>query len=246
VTSLTGSLFLLTDKPEVYLTDIADPAKRATPVLFTYPGQIFDVDPSRSQHLDRVDVEVSGSGPRIFDASRTPSVHLFLMEINKPFEKWVLLGRTGGDFEAIPFRELGLDAEKEFNVFEFWSKRLIGSFAGSFAPGEIDPEFNCQLFCIRERLDHPQVVATSRHITCGGYDLEDVRWGDNSLTGKSRVVADDPYILYITEPSGFTLKKASINRDEARKVEKNEGLVQISFLPTENTIITWKVEFEKD
>jgi hypothetical protein len=246
VTSLTGSLFLLTDKPEVYLTDIVDPAKRATPVLFTYPGQIFDVDPSRSQHLDRVDVEVSGSGPRIFDASRTPSAHLFLMEINKSFENWALLGRTGGDFEIIPFRELGLDADKEYNVFEFWSKRLIGSFTGSFPPGEIDPEFNCQLFCIRERSDHPQIVATNRHITCGGYDLEHVRWGDNSLTGKSRVVANDPYILYLTEPSGFTLEDVSIDGAKILEVEKMGGLRQVSFLPTENTTVNWKLEFKND
>jgi hypothetical protein len=246
VTSLTGSLFLLTDKSEVYLTDIADPAKRATPVLFTRPGQIFDVDPSRSQYLDLVDVEVSGSGPRIFDASRTPSVHLFLMEINKSFENWILLGRTGGDFETIPFQELGLDSDKEFYVFEFWSKRLAGSFSGNFSPGEIDPKYNCQLFCIRERLDHPQVVATNRHITCGGYDLEDARWGDNSLTGKSRVVANDPYILYISEPSGFTLKEVSIEGAKIREVEKMGGLRQISFLPIGSTLITWKVEYKKD
>ncbi len=246
VTSLTGSLFLLTDKPEVYLTDIADPAKRAAPVLFTYPGQVFDVDPSRSQHLDRVDGEVSGSGPRIFDASRTPSVHLFLMEINKSFEKWMLLGRTGGKFETIPFKELGLDADKEYYVFEFWSKKLAGSFSGSFFPGEIDPKYNCQLFCIRERLDRPQVLATGRHITCGGYDLEDVRWGDNALSGKSRVVADDPTSLYISEPSGFTLKDASIDGANILKVEKTGGLVQISFLPADNTTVNWKLEYEKD
>ena len=246
VTSLTGSLFLLTDKPEVYLTDTADPAKRAAPVLFTYPGQIFDVDPSRSQHLDRVDGEVSGSGPRIFDASRTPSVHLFLLEISKPFENWMLLGRTGGRFETIPFPELGLDAEKEYYVFEFWSKRLAGSFSGSFSPGEIDPKYNCQLFCIRERLDRPQVLATSRHITCGGYDLEDVRWGDGVLAGKSRVVANDPSSLYITEPPGFTLKEASIDGAKILKVEKSGGLIQIAFLPEESTIASWRLEYEKD
>lgn len=246
VTSLTGSLFLLTDKPEVYLTDIVDPAKRAAPVLFTYPGQIFDVDPSRSQHLDRVDGEVSGSGPRIFDASRTPSVHLFLMEINKPFENWMLLGRTGGNFDTISFSELGLDADKEFYVFEFWSKRLAGSFSGSFSPGKIDPKYNCQLFCIRERLTRPQVVATSRHITCGGYDLEDVRWGDGVLSGKSRVVANDPYILYIVEPSGFALEEASIDGAKILKVEKSGELVQIAFLPVESTSVNWKLEYEKD
>lgn len=245
VTSLTGSLFLLTDKPEVYLTDIADPAKRATPVLFTYPGQIFDVDPSRSQHLDRVDVEVSGSGPRIFDASRTPSVHLFLLEINKPFGNWILLGRTGGHFETIPFQELGLDADKEFYVFEFWSKSLIGNFSGNFSPGKIDPKFNCQLFCIRERQTHPQVIATSRHITCGGYDLEDTNWNGTSLSGKSTVVTGETYVLYVTEPQGFSLKDASCEGAEIRKVEKRDALRQISILSKENGTIPWKVEFEK-
>jgi len=246
VTSLTGSLFLLTDKPEVYRTEIVEPAKRAVPVLFTQPCQIFDVDPSRSKHLDRVDVEVSGSGPRIFDASRTPSVHLFLMEINKPFENWMLLGRTGGEYELIPFEELGLqsDSNKEYYVFEFWSKRLIGNFSGGFPPGKIDAKYNCQLFCIRERLDHPQVVATNRHITCGGYDLEDVRWINNTLSGKSRLVGNDSYILYLTEPSGFAFKNASCEGAEIENVQNKGGLMQISILSETNASISWKVEFE--
>jgi hypothetical protein len=246
VTSLTGSLFLLTDKPEVYRADIVEPAKRAVPVLFTRPCQIFDVDPSRSNHLDRVDVEVSGSGPRIFDASRTPAVHLFLMEINKPFENWVLLGRTGGEYEIFPFEELGLEpnSDKEYYIFEFWSKRMIGNFSGSFPPGKIDPKYNCQLFCIRERLDHPQVMATNRHITCGGYDLEDVCWTNNTLSGKSRLVGNDSYILYLTEPSGFAFKNASCEGAEVANIQKKGGLIQISILSKTNATLSWKVEFE--
>ncbi len=246
VTSLTGSLFLLTDRPEVYRTDIVDPARRAAPVLYTYPGQVFDVDPSRSQHLARVDVEVSGSGPRIFDASRTPSVHLFLMEINKPFENWMLLGRTGGDDWVIPFSELGLEADKELYVFEFWSKSLMGSFKESFRPGGIDPQYNCQLFCIRERQPHPQVIATNRHITCGGYDLEDVVWKDTTLSGKSAVVAGDTYILYVSEPQGFALKDTSCEGAEIQEIEKGDGLIQISILPLENRTVSWRVDFEKN
>ena len=40
VTSLTGSLFLLTDKPERYLSEYAEPARRTVPVLMTVPGQL--------------------------------------------------------------------------------------------------------------------------------------------------------------------------------------------------------------
>lgn len=45
-TSVTGSLFMLTDKPEVYQTELAEPAKRSLPILFTLPGQVYDVDPT--------------------------------------------------------------------------------------------------------------------------------------------------------------------------------------------------------
>ncbi len=243
-TSLTGSLFLLTDKPEVYLTPIVEPAKRATPVLFTYPGQVFDVDPSRFENLLRVDVEVSGSGPRVFDASREPKVHLFLLEINKPFENWMLLGRTGGEFENIPFSEIGLESYEEYYVFEFWSKRLMGSFQGSFFPGKIDPRFNCQLFCIRKRQSRPQVIATNRHITCGGYDLEDVGWDGNALTGRSRLVGRDTYILYVTEPAGFSIQSASCSKGaKVLKTERQDGLILVFIQSEKNSTISWKLQF---
>jgi len=103
VTSLTGSLMLLTDKPEVYRTPAVEPAKRSAPVLFTLPGQIFDVDPSRSQNLWRVDTEVSGKEPKVFDAGLVPVCHLYLLEVNRPFEDWMVLGRTGGENAAIKF-----------------------------------------------------------------------------------------------------------------------------------------------
>ena len=244
-TSLTGSLFLLTDKPEVYLTPIIEPAKRATPVLFTYPGQVFDVDPSRSENLFRVDVEVSGSGPRVFDASREPKVHLFLLEINKSFGSWMLLGRTGGDFESIPFSEAGLAPDQEYYVFEFWSKRLMGSFQGSFSPGKINPRFNCQLFCIRKRLSRPQVIATNRHITCGGYDLEKLDWEEHVLTGRSRVVGGETYILYVTQPAGFSIQSASCSAGaRVLKTERQDGLTLVSIRSEKSATVSWKLQYE--
>jgi len=243
-TSLTGSLFLLTDKPEVYLTPMVEPAKRSTPVLYTYPGQVFDVDPSRSENLHRVDVEVSGSGPRVFDASREPKVHLFLLEINKPFGNWMLLGRTGGDFEDISFSELGLDPNQEYYVYEFWSKRLLGSFQRSFLPGKIDPRFNCQLFCIRRRLDRPQVIATNRHITCGGYDLETVYWDGSTLSGSSHLVGGDIYILYATEPPGYSLRSFWCGPEaEVLKTEKQGRLILVSIRSEKNSSVSWKLQF---
>jgi hypothetical protein len=187
VTSLTGSILLLTDKPSFYRTGDVRPANRAAPVLGTLPGQIFDVDPSRSDALDRVDTEVSGSGPRVFDAGLAPTCDLFLLEVNRSFEDWVVLGRTGESAAEIRFADLGLDPLKEYFVYEFWSDRLLGSFTGGFGPGPLDHVFRSQALIIRERRPHPQVVSTSRHVTGGGVDLADVRSRDEPSARHSPV-----------------------------------------------------------
>jgi hypothetical protein len=244
VTSLTGSILLLTDKPEVYRTEAVEPARRAAPVLLTRPGQIFDVDPSRSDALGRVGAEVSGSGPRVFDAGLQPTCDLFLLEIARPFEDWMVLGRTGESVREIRFADLGLDPGKEYYVFEYWTRRLLGSFSGSFAPGPLDPVFRSQALAIRERQPRPQVIATSRHVTCGGVDLADVRWADGKLSGKSVVVAGDPYELFLTEPEGYRMAKFDCPGATVFET-KNEGLmVRIKLLSGRSGTVEWTAGFK--
>jgi alpha-galactosidase len=245
VTSLTGSLFLLTDRPEVYRTPMAEPAKRAAPVLSTRPGQVYDVDPERSRYLHRAEVEVTGSGPRVFDAGRDPHVHLFLLEIERRFENWVLMGRTGGSFPVVPFADLGLDPEREYFVYEFWTRRLLGSFTGGFDPGGIDPRFHCQLFCIRARLDRPQIIATDRHITCGGHELDDVIWQDDALSGRSRLIQGDPYVLSVAEPPGYRFDGATCDgRAEVVRAETGGGLRRILIIPKKTSVVSWAIKYE--
>jgi hypothetical protein len=244
VTSLTGSLFMLTDKPERYHTEWVEAARRSIPVLFTLPGQLYDVDPSRSMFLERVDSEMSGSGERTFDASRNSPYDLFLLEINRMFENWVLLGRVGPSSPFIRFRDLGLDPEKEYLVFEFWTKAFRGSFTGGFEPGNIDQKFGCQLFCIRERQDHPQLLATSRHITCGSYELATLSWSDKTLSGVSTVISTEPYVLYILEPTGVIFKNAE-TEGAALVQTTRRGMVREVILKSEGSkTVTWRIKYE--
>jgi len=244
VTSLTGSILLLTDKPEVYRTDVIEPARRAAPVLGTVPGQIFDVDPSRSGELGRVDTEVSGSGSRVFDASLQPTCDLFLLEIVRPFESWAVLGRTGESVREIRFADVGLDATREYFVFEFWTKRLLGSFSGSFAPGPPDPHFRSQALAIREKTSHPQVLATGRHVTSGGVDLVDVRWSGGKLSGTSRVVAGDPYEIFLTEPEGYRLARFEAPGGAAAEIERNGAMVKVRWRPESSGTVEWLARFD--
>jgi alpha-galactosidase len=242
VTTLTGSLFMLTDKPELYRTPDVEPAKRTSPVLMTVPGQLYDVDPSRSSELARVDREVSGREPKPFDAGMTPAVDLFELEINRPFESWVVLGRTGTLEDTITFQDLGLDPQTPYVVFEFWEKRFLGSHTAAFAPGP-QPAANALAFIIRERLEHPQILATSRHVTGGGPDLKTVAWDGSSLTGRSLLVGGDRYDVYVTEPRGWTLDSFSCGPVPALAVEHRGGHAKAGCTAPASGEVSWSARF---
>jgi len=242
-TSLTGSVFMLTDKPEVYRTAAVEPAKRSLPVLFTRPGQVFDVDPSRSALLDRVNSELSGAGPRSLDADQREYCHLYMLEIEKTFDSWLVLGRTGGDEDKITFTELGLSTDHEYHVFEFWTKKYLGVFRGGFCFGQINPEYGCQLFCIRRKEDHPQLIATGRHISCGGYEIESVDWDGRKLSGVSNLVNGDLYEIYLYEPPGFDAKDVAVTGGELTENSKSGLVRKMTVRPEKSAKASWQVGY---
>jgi hypothetical protein len=157
----------------------------------------------------------------------------------------MVLGRTGGENTAIKFEDLGLDKEREYFVFEFWSRKLLGAFSGAFLPGEVDPKFNCQVFCIRERRAHPQILATNRHITGGGVDLVDVRWEGNRLSGKSRVVGGDVYELFISIPPGFAFNRAECDGAAVLEGQRDGAVLCLSLKSDQSREVAWAVLFQE-
>ena len=242
-TSLTGSLFMLTDKPEVYETERIEAAKRSLPVLFTLPGQLYDVDPSRSMNLDQIASTLSGDREKVFEGSRTSPYNLFLLEINRPWERWMVLGRTEAKKDVIHFRELGLKPGEEYLVFEFWTKTFLGSFAESFKPGPINAKYNNQVFCIRRKTGHPQVLATNRHISCGAVELSNVSWQADKLSGESKLVAGDPYELYIFEPENFTLKDYHFKGEKLIHTSKKGSVSTFKVISDTGGSLKWEIRY---
>lgn len=248
-TSLTGSLFMLTSRPEVYRTPLAEAARRTLPVPFTLPGQVYEVDGTKISQLGRVDTEVSGAGPRAFDADQQPYCHLYALDVNKSFEQWLVLGRTGGSPAEIGLTDLGLDPGREYLVFEYWSRRLLGAIPGTgilHFPA-IDPYFNCQVFILRTRQPHPQLVATGRHVTGGGVDLENVAWDGTVLSGESLLTAGDPYQLYLTCPAGYRYLDASAAGAGVQPPAAPAGhFLTVTLSSPESRRITWQIRFARE
>ena len=244
LTSLTGSVLMLTDQPEVYRTERVEAAKRTAPVLFTRPEQLYDVDPSRSALLALANTELSGSGPRPFDADQREVVSLYQLDIARPFEQWTVLARTRDEDDAIPLSELGLATGTDYVGFDFWTRRSLGVVRDTLWPGPIDSTFEVQVICLRRRAAHPQVLATGRHVTCGGPDLHDVAWSGDALSGESDIVAGDPYVLYLEEPAGFRF--AGVTAEGARVADQRfEGGMRVIRLESERGgTVRWRVRYD--
>jgi len=244
ITSLTGSLLMLTDPPAVYRTERVEAARRTSPVLFAQPGQIYDVEPSRSDAIGRASVEMSGSGPRSFDATQQLSTHyLYAVDVSRPYENWMVLARTGGDPGPIRFADIGLASDRDYVAFEFWTKSLLGTFQRAFTPGAVDPRFDVQAICLRQKTSHPQLVATNRHVACGATDVTDVRWAANALDGVSDVVANDPYEIYLTEPDGFTFADLRVTGAEVLSNQKVGALRVLRLRSAHNGPVQWNVTY---
>jgi hypothetical protein len=221
LTSLTGSLLMLTDKPSLYLGPEAFTAQRTAPVLVTRPGQVYDVDPSRTDRLWMVENEVSGAGPRPFEADQRLQQTLYQTDIARWFERWTVLARTTGAPATIAMADLGLDATREYVAFDFWGNRSLGVFKASLTLAPV-AEHDVQVLCLRERVDHPQLLSTNRHVTCGGVDVQDVRWEANALSGVSKGAVGEVAVLSVTEPVGWEAVAAESPEARAQLGERLE------------------------
>jgi len=246
--SMAGGQLLLSDKAEVYENDAnLEGVKRSSPILFTVPGQLYDYDPQKTDHLKqglRNDHGGANSGP--IDADQRGEVcPWWMLDINEPFESWTVLTRmnwqkTPLSRADVRFRDLGLPAAT-YSVFEFWSKKYLGDFNQSFVAKSLDPK-DIATYSIRKTLDRPQILSTSRHISQGGADLESVTWRVRTLSGTSKVVKGDPYSVYIRVPEGYSLRTAIFSGTRA-DIRVEDRLAEIKIVPEKTGSVSWRVEF---
>ncbi len=103
----------------------------------------------------------------------------FVMRVERPFASWSLVALFNPDLHApverrFSLRRLGLDPAQAYLAFDFWRQRLVGEvmneLALSIEPGSVT------LLALHAATGAPQLLSTSRHVTQGAIELEDVRW----------------------------------------------------------------------
>jgi hypothetical protein len=177
------------------------------------------------------------------------------MPIERPFGKWCVLAvfnytsKTSQDFFNFSTRldaakDLRLDSSKEYIVYEFWSKKLIGTFKGSFVTRPLNP-YDCDIYSIVEKQNRPVLISTSRHIRQMAFDIKDMGYdsGKKILSGISRAVKGDPYQLRIYIPDGFKAKRVQLSDSLTATIKTEGNLLTADFISPTGNDISWKIFF---
>jgi len=236
ICSIAGAVLMVSDKVEVYKDDLnIEGMKRSSPVLPTVPAQTYD--PGHQSDT------------------------WWLQEIDRPFDHWSVLSRIQWakkrepewkfDLKGVPpqevkFADLGLEPDREYVVFEYWTQKFIGKAKGAFTAPAMDTNNGMQVFAIRETRAYPWVLSTTRHLSQGGVCLMDEKWdqASSSLSGKSKVVAGDPYVLTIHLPAGFKLKAAAVAGEKA-EIASQQETATVRIVPSATKTVEWKMTFSK-
>ena len=140
-------------------------------------------------------------------------------------------------------KDLGLESDKEYLAFDFWNTEMLTIKNGSIQ--ETVPKHGTKAIIIRPSLKHPQLLATSRHLT-GAYSIQAIKWDPDKLTlsGASKTVPGDMYSLYIFIPDNIYTDQVNASVEHVEKELLNEHLLRVSFEGNDKPV-EWSVAFTK-
>src|SRR5476651_1785918 len=111
------------------------------------------------------------------------------------------------------------------SLFLFASIPTSKSF---FETRPVNP-YDCDIYSIVEKQDHPVLISTSRHIRQMAFDIKDLAYDakQQTLSGVSRQVSNDPYQLRIYLPYDFSAKKVELSGGLEGKMKTDGNLLTV-------------------
>jgi len=141
--------------------------------------------------------------------------------------------------------KIGLNAKADYVAFDYWKNALMPTIKGKLqvaVPGQ-----SCCVLAVRPVANHPQLISTSRHITQGIVDVLDEKWDDTTktLSGRSKIVAGDPYELRVVLPDkNWNADTVSASGSATSTLKQDSTLVRATIQSTESGEVNWSVKFK--
>ncbi|MBR4219847.1 MAG: alpha-galactosidase, partial [Victivallales bacterium] len=194
------------DEPRV------DMLRRIMPVIDVRPGDLNGTTllPGLSAwSKTALDIQ---SGDRE-DKSLARPVQVVRLNIARPFGQWTVAGLSNLTDKPRSYTlhlqdELDLPSG-EYAVYDYWNKRYLGVFTEKLKLS-IKPFDTVVLRITPVENNRPTVVSVSRHITQGGYELEEFKATTTTASGLCRIVPGETCDLTLLLPDDKAITSCNV------------------------------------
>lgn len=167
--------------------------------------------------------------------------------VDKNFDKWNVVGifnwsHTSSSISVTPV-QLGLQPKKSYVACELWHGEYLGEMNNGMKI-QLAPT-SSKILSVHEKLKHPFVLSTSRHVTQGAVDLFGEQWEDfkRILSVVSDNLIDGSYSVMVYVPEDYAFQKviAPVGYDIDHV---GTSIVKITFHIWGKSKIAWKAIFQ--
>lgn len=135
---------------------------------------------------------------------------------------------------------------QRYAVYSFWDRKFLGVYEDLLTV-EVAPA-DSTVLRITPLEARPQLISTSRHITQGACDLEDLSWdaAAKTLRGRSRLVAGEGYQLAVYVPEGYEFTEAQLAGGETAEAgfDAKSRQLSVELAAKENRAFDWELRFK--
>ena len=164
-------------------------------------------------------------------------------------DEWDIVGLF--NFENAPqertvdWASLGLPADAEAAVFEFWREELVGICKGRIKM--VLPPQSSRILSIRRLTGRPQVVGTDMHVLQGHHEIKRLTWDPkaNTLSGECERMAGVSGKLFIDVPPGFTPHFEFPLTDKSARLTRVAGRLWMHELTFKEARRAWSIPFDR-
>lgn len=169
---------------------------------------VMDIHPMDLQVLELPDgtQEERMTGQRIADF---PEEKLLInLAVEQPFQRYNVVdvfntSDAPQQMQISPQQDLNLELG-EYLVFDFLHQQFLGCVTESITL-DLNP-CESRILRVQKKLEHPQILGTSRHISQGAVEIEQAAWScsDHTLSITCQTVPGDPYDITLFVPEDYT------------------------------------------
>jgi alpha-galactosidase len=214
--------------------------------------RLVDLDPVKLEILKKITPSYGEAAVPVdlFDAD-VPTT--FVLHVERPFAAWSVVAFFNPELTTaverrFPLSRLGLDSGRIYLAFDFWKQRFIGEVTNEISvrvePGSVT------LLALHAATAKPQILSTSRHVTQGAIEIDEVQWNETerTLSGVSTGPPQSAHEVFVRVPGDhpWTWEKPVRLRDYAgyslKLVDSNIMRVRVRF--ENESRIRWKIDVD--